>query len=100
MAVLGVKLTTGEDLVYQEVLTMHDNDYIEMENPVRVVVQRNESGDPMVAFVPYNPLYNGTKFKVYKSQLINVPQSIDSELEKEYSKQFNLVWSPPTRIVM
>lgn len=96
MSIKCVRLTTGEDVIFDEIQHLTTLSYIEMDSPVRIVVQPMDDGTNGVAFVPAFPLNRDSTIKIPRTQLLTEPYAIDSELEQAYASNFGKIWTPST----
>jgi len=99
MTVKAVKLVSGEELI-GEVIHEEPGLEITLKNVVAVMIQRTQSGDLSIGFVPFAP-YTGKggsfSFELVKTIFV---KEIDDQMANQYNSMFGGVVVPPKQILL
>lgn len=91
-----VKLVTGEELVVE--ITEETETAITFKNPVAAVLQRTQSGEGALGFLPWMHSANGP-FKVEKNNIVCVAEVAD-EVKNGYNQIFGAgLVVPPKQLI-
>jgi len=94
---MSLKLVTGEELVAEVIA--EGEDFIEIKNPVAVVMQRRQEG-PTLGFLPWMQAANGPTFVINKSKIV-----CESEVAEEVRNGYNQIFGagimvPPKDLIL
>lgn len=98
MTVKAVKLISGEELI-GEVL-WEDEEAIALRNVLAIMIQRTQTGDLNVGFIPFAPyLGKNTTFDFKLNNLLFVKE-VDDQMANQYNSIFGGIVTPPKQILM
>lgn len=91
------KLTTGEEVLAEVV--SETEDLVKLKNPVLVVMQRTQTGETALGFMPFMA-YVADKTVVVKTDKIILDSEVDEQLVNQYNSIFGsgIVVPPKTLI--
>lgn len=94
---MTIKLVTGEELVAE--IINETEDFIEIKNPVAVVMQRRQEG-PALGFMPWMQAANGPTFVINKNKIV-----CESEVADEVKNGYNQIFGagivvPPKELIV
>lgn len=92
-----LKMVTGEE-VLAEILS-EEADRVKVKNPLTIMMQRTQSGEIGMGFLPYIPYSESREFE-FKSEHVVVCKEVDDELRNQYNKIFGGIITPPKKIIL
>lgn len=92
-----LKMVSGEE-VLAEVIS-EEADRVKVKNPLSIMMQRTQSGEIGMGFLPYLPYSESRDFE-FKAEHIVVCKEVDNELKNQYNNIFGGIITPPKKILL
>ena len=97
MSVQVLKLVSGEEIL-GDVLEQLDNT-VTINNVVAIVLQRTQTGDMGIGFMPFMPYVASKKLKIDQSKII-LMTDVDEEVKNQYNSIFGGIVTPSSKLIL
>ena len=98
MDVKAIKLVSGEELIGEVI--HEDESSISLRNPLAIMLQRTNTGDLNIGFIPFAPYVGKDVTFDFASSNLIFSKEVDEQMKSQYTTIFGGIVTPPKTLIL